>query len=91
MLDSIPYTDRLQLETYLSEADKFWFLLSVPDSELGLDWSAVLSPLLMIFIAGTFDGGVFPDVGGFEMLVKDSGIRQKGVLKIRIAPAAEST
>jgi hypothetical protein len=41
----------------------------------------------MIFIAGTVGGGVFPVVGGLDMLVNDAGSLQKGVRNMRTAPA----
>jgi hypothetical protein len=44
----------------------------------------------MIFIAGIDGGGVFPDVGGFEILVNDCGSLQNGVLKMRTDPATLS-
>jgi hypothetical protein len=34
---------------------------------------------------------VLPEVGGLEILVKEGGSLQKGVRKIRTAPATEST
>jgi hypothetical protein len=64
-------------------------LLSLPVSEVALDGLPAVSPsppLRMIFIAGTAGGGVFPEVGGLEILVKDSGSLQNGVLKIRTEP-----
>jgi hypothetical protein len=45
----------------------------------------------MIFIAGIVGGGVFPEVGGFEMLVKEGGNLQNGVLNMRTAPSTAST
>jgi hypothetical protein len=45
----------------------------------------------MIFIVGIVGGGVLPEVGGLEILVKEGGSLQKGVRKIRTAPATEST
>ena len=67
---------------------------SLPVSEVALEGLGPVSPsppLRMIFIAGIVGGGVLPEVGGLEILVKEGGSLQKGVLKIRTAPAPEST
>jgi hypothetical protein len=69
-------------------------LPSLPVSEVALEGLGPVSPsppLRIIFIAGIVGGGVLPEVGGFEMLVKEGGSLQKGVLKILTAPATEST
>ena len=67
---------------------------SLPVSEVAFEVFGPLSPsppLRMIFIAGIVGGGVLPVVGGFEILVNEGGNRQKGVRKIRTAPATAST
>ena len=67
---------------------------SLPVSDVALEGLGPVSPsppLRMIFIAGIVGGGVLPEVGGLEMLVKEGGSLQNGVLKIRTAPATEST
>lgn len=67
---------------------------SLPVSEVALEGLGPVSPsppLRMIFIVGIVGGGVLPEVGGLEILVKEGGSLQKGVLKIRTAPATEST
>ena len=69
-------------------------LPSLPVSEVALEGLGPVSPsppLRMIFIVGIVGGGVLPEVGGLEILVKEGGSLQKGVLKIRTAPATEST
>jgi hypothetical protein len=69
-------------------------LPSLPVSDVALEGLGPVSPsppLRMIFIAGIVGGGVFPEVGGLEILVKEGGSLQNGVLKIRTAPATEST
>jgi len=71
-------------------AERASFLPSLPVSEVVFDGLGPVSPsppLRMIFIAGTVGGGVFPVVGGFDMLVNDAGSLQKGVRNIRTAPA----
>ena len=67
---------------------------SLPVSDVALEGLGPVSPsppLRMIFIAGIVGGGVLPEVGGLEMLVKEGGSLQNGVLKMRTAPATEST
>lgn len=67
---------------------------SLPVSDVALEGLGPVSPsppLRMIFIAGIVGGGVLPEVGGLEILVKEGGSLQNGVLKIRTAPATEST
>jgi len=69
-------------------------LPSLPVSDVALEGLGPVSPsppLRMIFIAGIVGGGVLPEVGGLEMLVKEGGSLQNGVLKMRTAPATEST
>jgi hypothetical protein len=69
-------------------------LPSLPVSDVALEGLGPVSPsppLRMIFIAGIVGGGVLPEVGGLEILVKEGGSLQNGVLKIRTAPATEST
>jgi hypothetical protein len=69
-------------------------LPSLPVSEVALEGLAPVSPsppLRMIFMVGIVGGGVFPEVGGFEMLVNEGGSLQNGVRNIRIAPASELT
>jgi len=79
---------------YFSFAESAFSLPSLLVSEVALDGLGPVSPsppLRIIFIAGIVGGGVFPEVGGFEMVVNDGGSLQKGVLKIRTAPATAST
>jgi hypothetical protein len=67
---------------------------SLPVSEVAFEWLVPASPsppLRIIFMAGIVGGGVFPEVGGFDILVSEGGSLQKGVRKIRTAPATEST
>ena len=67
---------------------------SLPVSEAALEGLVPVSPSpprRIIFIAGIVGGGVLPEVGGFEILVKDCGSLQNGVLNIRTAPATAST
>jgi len=69
-------------------------LPSLPVSEVALEGLGPVSPsppLRIIFIAGIVGGGVLPEVGGLEILVREGGSLQNGVLKIRTAPATEST
>lgn len=80
--------------TYFSLADCAFSLASLPVSEVAFEGLGPVSPsppLRMIFIAGRLGGGVFPVVGGFEILVNDGGILQNGVRKIRTAPTTAST
>lgn len=80
--------------TYFSLAERAFSLPSLPVSEVALDglWPASPSPpLRIIFMAGIVGGGVFPEVGGFDILVNEGGKRQKGVRNIRTAPATAST
>lgn len=82
------------LHPYLSFADFSLSFPSLPVSEVAFDGLGPVSPsppLRMIFIAGIVGGGVFPEVGGLEILVSEGGSRQKGVLKMRTAPATAST
>lgn len=84
----------MQIFTYFSLADKDLSFPSLPSSEVAFDGLSPVSPsppLRMIFIIGIVGGGVLPDVGGFEMLVKVAGSRQNGVRKIRTLPASGST
>ena len=79
--------------THLSFADRPFSFPSLPDSDVALEGLPLVPPfppLRMIFIAGIDGGGVFPDVGGFEILVNDCGSLQNGVLKIRTDPATLS-
>jgi hypothetical protein len=80
--------------TYFSLAERALSLPSLPVSDVAFEGLGPVSPsppLRMIFMAGTVGGGVFPVVGGLEMLVREGGSLQKGVRKIRTAPATEST
>lgn len=80
--------------TNFSFADRDLSFPSLPVSEVALEGLGPVSPsppLRMIFIVGIVGGGVLPEVGGFEMLVKEGGSLQNGVLKILTAPATEST
>jgi len=79
---------------YFSFAESALSLPSLPVSEVVLDGLGPVSPSpprRMIFIAGIVGGGVFPEVGGLDMLVNDGGSRQNGVRNIRTAPATAST
>jgi len=61
---------------------------SLPVSEVVLEGLGPVSPpLRIIFIAGIIGGGVFPEVGGLDIVVNDGGSLQNGVRKIRTAPA----
>ena len=80
--------------THFSFAERDLSLPSLPVSDVAFEGLGPVSPsppLRMIFIAGIVGGGVFPEVGGFEILVKDGGSRQNGVRKIRTAPRTAST
>jgi hypothetical protein len=79
---------------YFSFAESDLSLPSLPVSDVAFEGLGPVSPsppLRMIFIAGILGGGVFPEVGGFEMLVREGGNLQNGVLKIRTAPSTAST
>jgi hypothetical protein len=79
--------------THFSLADNDLSFPSLPVSDVVLEGLPPVSPsppLLMIFIAGICGGGVFPVVGGFDILDNDGGSRQNGVRKIRTEPATAS-
>ena len=85
---------RVKSCTNFSFAESDLSLPSLPVSEVALEGLGPVSPsppLRMIFIVDIVGGGVLPEVGGLEILVKEGGSLQKGVLKIRTAPATEST
>lgn len=87
------YETYTQDVTYLSLAD-MRPLPSLPVSDVALDGLLRVSPsppLRMIFTVGILGGGVLPDVGGLETVVKGGGSLQNGVRKMRTAPASEST
>src|SRR5208282_4376366 len=68
------------MSTHLSFADRLFSFPSLPDSEVALEGLPLVPPfppLRMIFIAGIVGGGVFPEVGGFEILVNDCSNLQK--------------
>lgn len=66
---------------------------SLPASDVAFETLPPVSPpLRIIFMAGVgAGGGVWPVVGGLEMLVNDCGKRQKGVRNILTDPAVAST
>ena len=81
-------------DAHFSFAERLLSLPSLPVSEVALEGLGPVSPSpprRMIFIVGMVGGGVFPVVGGFEILVNEGGRRQKGVRKMRTAPATAST
>lgn len=89
---SINYKTEYML-TYFSFADMPLSFPSLPASEVAFDGlPPVFSspPRRMIFMAGIGGGGVFPEVGGLEILVNVSGNLQNGVLKIRTDPVSLS-
>jgi hypothetical protein len=94
MLSTLTMLGERETRAYFSFAEMDLSFPSLPVSEVALELPVPASPsppLRIIFMVGIFGGGVFLEVGGFDILVREGGNLQKGVRKIRTAPATEST